>query len=123
MTELREHAPSAANLRRTKVYVEGPGGLRVPFVEVPLGPSPGAEGPVPNPPVRLYDTSGPGSTPTDGLPPASRAVDQRPGRRRDVRGATVAVGTTAGPPSGGRKVDPLPSPDRAPDPDDPWATQ
>ncbi len=88
MTDLREHAPSAANLRRTKIYIEGPGGLQVPFAEVALGPSPGAEGPVPNPPVRLYDTSGPGSTPTDGSRASPRAVDQRPGRCRDLRGAT-----------------------------------
>jgi phosphomethylpyrimidine synthase len=99
MTELREHAPSAANLRRTKVYVEGPGGLRVPFVEVPLGPSPGADGPVPNPPVRLYDTSGPGSNPTDGLSPLREpwisgrgdveTYEGRPVSRRDDGRAAV----------------------------------
>ncbi|MGB7052985.1 MAG: phosphomethylpyrimidine synthase ThiC [Acidimicrobiales bacterium] len=89
MTELREHAPSAANLRRTKVYVEGPGGLRVPFVEVPLGPSPGAEGPVPNPPVRLYDTSGPGSTPTDGLPPVREPWISARGDVETYEGRTV----------------------------------
>src|SRR5271165_4520770 len=55
---------------RHKVYVEGAGGVRVPFVEVALSASPGPQGTtVPNPPVRLYDTSGPGSEPTVGLPP------------------------------------------------------
>ncbi len=54
---------------RHKVYVEGSGGVRVPFVEVALSASPGPQGTtVPNPPVRLYDTSGPGSEPTVGLP-------------------------------------------------------
>jgi phosphomethylpyrimidine synthase len=54
---------------RRKVYVDGPDGTRVPFTEVSLSDSPGRGGPVPNPPVRLYDTSGPGSVPTVGLPP------------------------------------------------------
>ncbi len=54
---------------RHKVYVEGAGGVRVPFVEVALSASPGPQGTtVANPPVRLYDTSGPGSEPTVGLP-------------------------------------------------------
>jgi phosphomethylpyrimidine synthase len=45
---------------RHKVYVEGASsGLAVPFTEVVLG---GDE-----PPVRLYDTSGPGSDPEQGL--------------------------------------------------------
>ena len=52
---------------RTKVYVDGPGGVRVPFVEVALSDSPARNGATPNPPVRLYDTSGPGSVPTVGL--------------------------------------------------------
>ncbi|MDP9388969.1 MAG: phosphomethylpyrimidine synthase ThiC [Actinomycetota bacterium] len=52
-------------MARTKVYVEGAGGVRVPFTEVGLDPSPDG---TPNPPVRLYDTSGPGSDPTAGLP-------------------------------------------------------
>jgi phosphomethylpyrimidine synthase len=39
----------------------------VPFVEVTLHPSPGAE--IADPPVRLYDTSGPGAEPTVGLEP------------------------------------------------------
>jgi phosphomethylpyrimidine synthase len=46
---------------RRKVYVDGPGGVSVPFAEVAL-----AE---PNAPSRLYDTSGPGSDPMVGLAP------------------------------------------------------
>ncbi|HXW38581.1 MAG TPA: phosphomethylpyrimidine synthase ThiC, partial [Acidimicrobiales bacterium] len=68
MTQLRDDVPTTADPRRRKVYVDGPGGVRVPFMEVPLGPSPGAAGAVPNLPVRLYDTSGPGSDPVAGLP-------------------------------------------------------
>ena len=48
---------------RRKVYVEGAtAGVRVPFVEVSLSPTPGRET-VRNAPVHLYDTSGPGSDP------------------------------------------------------------
>jgi phosphomethylpyrimidine synthase len=51
---------------RTKVYVDGPEpGIRVPFTEVELSND--------DPPVRLYDTSGPGSDPTAGLPPLRAA--------------------------------------------------
>jgi phosphomethylpyrimidine synthase len=53
---------------RSKVYVDGPQGVQVPFLEVALSESPARNGATPNPPVRLYDTSGPGSVPTDGLP-------------------------------------------------------
>jgi phosphomethylpyrimidine synthase len=55
--------------QRRKVYVEGPSRTRVPFAEVALTDSPAARGPVPNDPVRLYDTSGPGSDPRAGLAP------------------------------------------------------
>jgi phosphomethylpyrimidine synthase len=58
--------PVATAPARRKVYVDGPGDLRVPFVEVTLSPSPGAT--TADPPVRLYDTSGPGSVPERGLP-------------------------------------------------------
>ena len=84
---------------RRKVYVEGRAGVRVPFAEVVLSDSPGPAGPVPNPPVRLYDTSGPGSVPTEGLPPLRRPwvlgrgdveeIDGRPVRRRDDGRAAV----------------------------------
>ena len=47
---------------RRKVYVEGSApDIRVPFVSVELSGG--------NDPVRLYDTSGPGSDPEAGLPP------------------------------------------------------
>ena len=50
---------------RSKIYMHH-GDLRVPFREVVPADSPdGSE----NPPVRLYDTSGPGSDPAAGLPP------------------------------------------------------
>jgi phosphomethylpyrimidine synthase len=69
---------------RRKVYVEGSGpGVRVPFAEVDL-----ASGP----PVRLYDTSGPGSDPSEGLPPARRPwvldrqdIEEVPGRTSSLR--------------------------------------
>jgi phosphomethylpyrimidine synthase len=63
-----------ADHHRRKVYVEGDrAGVRVPFVEVALTDSPGTAGPVSNQPVRLYDTSGPGSAPDKGLPDLRRA--------------------------------------------------
>ncbi len=59
-------------LAAQKRYVEGPDGLRVPFREVALHPSDGPKGPVTNEAVRLYDTSGPGSVPSEGLPALRR---------------------------------------------------
>jgi phosphomethylpyrimidine synthase len=57
----------------TKVYVEGPGGVRVPMREIGLS---GGE-----PPLRVYDTSGPsGCDVRDGLPPVREAWV----RERDV---------------------------------------
>ncbi len=53
---------------RSKVYVEGPGGIRVPFTEVRLRPPAGAPSSQAEAPVRLYDTSGPGGDPGRGLP-------------------------------------------------------
>src|SRR5690242_11829529 len=47
-----------------KVYVSGPHGMRVPFREVALSPTRGVAGEVAvNPPLRLYDTSGPYTDP------------------------------------------------------------
>ncbi|TWP36350.1 phosphomethylpyrimidine synthase ThiC [Leekyejoonella antrihumi] len=51
---------------RTKIYRDGPGDLRVPMTRVTLEPSPSTN--EPNPPIDLYDTSGPGSEPDRGLP-------------------------------------------------------
>jgi phosphomethylpyrimidine synthase len=91
--------------RRAKVYVEGPDGIRVPFTEVRLAPSPSPDGPVENRPIRLYDTSGPGSDPAVGLPPVRRDwilgrsdVEEYEGRPRSVRDdgrAAVRRGTAA----------------------------
>ena len=88
---------------RSKVYVGGARGVRVPFTEVALGDSPDGSR---NEPVRLYDTSGPGSEPTAGLPPLrldwirDRAdVEGHPGRRAtlrdDGRAAVRRAGTGA----------------------------
>jgi phosphomethylpyrimidine synthase len=78
--------------KRRKVYLEAGPGVRVPFVEVALGDSPGPAGPVPNEPVLLYDTSGPGSDPGTGLPPLrSSWIEERgdtepyPGRSGSLR--------------------------------------
>jgi phosphomethylpyrimidine synthase len=47
-----------------KVYVGGPGGVRVPFREIPLSPTKGLRGQTElNPPLRVYDTSGPYTDP------------------------------------------------------------
>ncbi len=84
---------------RSKVYVDGPQGVRVPFLEVALSDSPARNGATPNAPVRLYDTSGPGSVPTVGLPSLRRPwitargdvaeYDGRPVNRRDDGRAAV----------------------------------
>ena len=94
---------------RSKVYVEGAHGVRVPFAEVRLGVSPDG---APNPPVRLYDTSGPGSDPTAGLPPlrldwirgrgdveehTGRSATVRDDGRAAVRRARNGSGTATGP--------------------------
>ncbi|MGI9023078.1 MAG: phosphomethylpyrimidine synthase ThiC, partial [Acidimicrobiales bacterium] len=84
--------------RRRKVYVEGRDGVRVPFSEILLDPSPGSHGATENPPVRLYDTSGPGSEPTAGLPAlrhhwihARADVEEYEGRRAGLRDDGRAV--------------------------------
>jgi len=95
------------NVRR-KVYVDGPGGLRVPFAEVALA--------APNEPVRLYDTSGPGGDPTVGLPPLRRAwiraredVEEYEGRTQQRRddGRAVARGVLDPVAFAGRQQPPL----------------
>jgi len=80
---------------RTKVYVDGPRGVRVPFTEVGL-----TDGSA----VRLYDTAGPGSDPTDGLPPLRRHwilerddVEEYDGRRPQPRDDGRAAGRRADP--------------------------
>jgi phosphomethylpyrimidine synthase len=102
---------------RSKVYVDGPHGVRVPFLEVALADSPGRDGPSPNEPVRLYDASGPGSVPTVGLPSLRRPwitgrgdvgeYEGRPVHRRDDGRAAVrrdGAGPVAFPTDGRRPM-------------------
>ncbi|HEX9530013.1 MAG TPA: hypothetical protein VF954_02670, partial [Acidimicrobiales bacterium] len=103
---------SRTNVSRAKVYVTGSRrDVRVPFTEVSLSDSPGRSGPQPNEPVRLYDTSGPGSDPAQGLPALRRdwiarrgdteEYDGRPVRPRDDgRGALRRAGITSSPDQG-----------------------
>lgn len=78
---------------RRKIYVEGNRpDIQVPFTEVILDSSPGPGGPLPNHPMWLYDTSGPGSDPTHGLPPlrdhwilARGDVEEYTGRQLEAR--------------------------------------
>ncbi len=108
-----------------KRYVDGPGGVRVPFREVALHPTQGSDGPVDNDPVRLYDTSGPGSDPAEGLPPlrrewivgrgdveahVGRPVTRRDDGRRAVRLAATGNASTIGNGNGTNGM--APSPDR-----------
>jgi phosphomethylpyrimidine synthase len=65
-----EALPSEAAVRREplpgsrKVYAAGPGGIRVPFREIALTPTRGLRGDAEvNPPLRVYDTSGPYTDP------------------------------------------------------------
>ena len=98
---------------RRKVYVNGTGGVRVPFIEVALSDSPASDGARPNPPVTLYDTSGPGSVPTEGLPPlrlpwiAAAGMWSSTGAVRPP-GATTAAPRCAGP-SPIRRASPRPA--------------
>ena len=89
---------------RSKVYLEGSHGVRVPFTEIALGDSPDGSS---NQPVRLYDTSGPGSEPTAGLPLLRLDwirdrgdVEEHPGRRASLRDDGRAAVRRAGNGSG-----------------------
>jgi len=66
---------------RRKVYLDGPGGIRVPCTEVAL--SNGTT-------VHLYDTSGPGGDPSVGLPPLRRPWIEARGDTEEVEGRPVA---------------------------------
>ena len=77
--------------KRRKIYVsdnERPE-IRVPFTEVVIGDSHSRSGPVPNPPLRLYDTSGPGSKPRNGLPALRRQWILRRGDVEEYEGRPV----------------------------------
>ncbi|HEY7863077.1 MAG TPA: phosphomethylpyrimidine synthase ThiC [Thermoanaerobaculia bacterium] len=82
MSVRHESLPRPESVRRDplpgsrKVYAEGSGGLRVPFREIALSPTRGMRGELEiNPPLRVYDTSGPYTDPdaaidlNEGLPP------------------------------------------------------
>ncbi len=96
---------SSSGHARRKVYASGERpDVQVPFSEVTLGSSAGPTGPVPNPPLRLYDTSGPGSDPTRGLPPLRRPwilargdVEEYTGRQSDPRDNGRARAASRGP--------------------------
>jgi len=107
--------PVTGRYERRKVYVEGPSGVRVPFAEVALADSAGRDGPVANDPVRLYDTSGPGSDPAVGLVPVRQAwitgrcdVCEYEGRAASVRddGRSAALR--------GERPNGFPAPERRP---------
>ncbi len=63
---------------RHKVYVDGPGGVRVPFVEVPLSDSPARNGASPNPAGAAVRHLGTRLGADRGPAPAAGAVDRRP---------------------------------------------
>ena len=103
----------AARTARSKVYVEGPRGVRVPFTEVGL-----TDGSA----VRLYDTGGPGSDPAEGLPPLRRHwilerddTEEYQGRRPTVRDDGRAAARRAdGEPNGSWRADGSSTPLSAP---------
>ncbi len=100
--EVTDAVSDPATFNRRKVYVDGATpGVRVPFVEVSLSPTPGPE--TPNAPVLLYDTSGPGSDPRGGLTPmrlewisgrgdVGEYEGRAPNLRDDGRGAVRRAG-------------------------------
>jgi phosphomethylpyrimidine synthase len=74
---------------RRKVYVQGSRpDVRVPFAEVDLSGG--------NPPVRLYDTSGPGSDPSTGLPPLRGRWIASRGDVAPVRGGGTPLAAAGG---------------------------
>jgi phosphomethylpyrimidine synthase len=97
------------DMTTTKTYLDGPDGIRVPQREITL-----TNGDA----VRLYDTSGPGSDPTRGLPPlregwirARGDVEEHVGRaptlRDDGRAAARRGETATGEPWEGERRAPL----------------
>jgi phosphomethylpyrimidine synthase len=77
---MRAKGDTMSTAARHKVYVDGPGDVRVPFTEVTLE--------APNLPVRLYDTSGPGSDPGVGLPALRAAWIEDRGDSEEYEGRT-----------------------------------
>ena len=110
---IRATEPPAHN--RRKVYVHGAGGVRVPYTEVALSDSPGSGGPTANPPVLLYDTSGPGSVPTVGTAPLRLPWIEGAGMSWHTRVGRSTGATMGAPRSAGPSARPRPSPVRPPD--------
>ncbi|HLF04283.1 MAG TPA: phosphomethylpyrimidine synthase ThiC, partial [Dehalococcoidia bacterium] len=86
-----------------KVYVEGSRpDIRVPFREVTLTPTAGRFGPEANPPIRLYDTSGPYTDPDasldvrQGLPALRRSWILERGDVEEYQGARAPGGNGKG---------------------------
>src|SRR3954471_5195482 len=77
--------------RRRKIYVQGTRGVRVPFTEVALSPTVTKAGVTETPPLHLYDTSGPGSDPSTGLPPLRRHWILERGDVEEYEGRTASV--------------------------------
>ncbi|MHB8244214.1 MAG: phosphomethylpyrimidine synthase ThiC [Acidimicrobiales bacterium] len=108
---------SDARSAHRKVYRTGPGGISVPFRQVRLAPSPThGGGQIPNAPLWLYDTSGPGSDPAVGLArlrePWIRArgdVEEYTGRAVQARddGRSAAAGRAVAHWQGGASRAPL----------------
>ena len=107
MSLRRETLPSTSSLDRSplpgshKVYVPGPGGMRVPFREIGLSPTRGLRGETEmNPPFRVYDTSGPYTDPAVPIDlearPAGAPPSLDPGAR-SVRGGDAPPDRTRRP--------------------------
>jgi phosphomethylpyrimidine synthase len=81
-----------------KIYVEGSAGLRVPMREIHQTATRTAEGPVENPPITVYDTSGPYTDPavsislTRGLEPLREPWIDARGDTEQLRGPSSIFG-------------------------------
>jgi len=81
-----------------KIHVEGPGGIRVPMREISLTPTHTASGDEPNPPVTVYDTSGPYTDPSvaidlrKGLPAVRDGWIEARGDTEQLRGPSSLFG-------------------------------
>ncbi|MBX6421272.1 MAG: phosphomethylpyrimidine synthase ThiC [Nevskia sp.] len=81
-----------------KIHVEGPQGSRVPMREILLAPTRTADGLEPNPPLTVYDTSGPYTDPdahidlTRGLPPLRAAWIEARGDSERLPGPSSVFG-------------------------------
>ncbi|MDI3259280.1 MAG: phosphomethylpyrimidine synthase ThiC [Sinobacteraceae bacterium] len=81
-----------------KIHVAGPRGSRVPMREILLAPTRTAEGLEPNPPLTVYDTSGPYTDPdaridlTRGLPPLRAAWIEARGDSEPLPGPSSVFG-------------------------------